>query len=113
MGARAGCGMRGTQGWGCSQASTAWGKVSSSSRSSQAGMSPSPPPAPHLWGTSRVTEQQRDLSHPSRPSQRQGAGGEAVNSALPLIKHLAVTEASQHASFSDTFTVWGNGVSGL
>lgn len=46
-----------------------------------------------------------------------GEGGEAergaVNSALPLIKHLAVTEASQHASFSDTFTVWGNGVSGL
>ena len=37
----------------------------------------------------------------------------AVNSALPLIKHLAVTEASQHASFPDTFTVWGNGVSGL
>lgn len=37
----------------------------------------------------------------------------AVNSALPLIKHLAVTEASQHASFPDTFTVWGNGVPGL
>lgn len=37
----------------------------------------------------------------------------AVNSTLPLIKHLAVTKPSQHASFSDTFTVWGNGVSGL
>lgn len=45
--------------------------------------------------------------------ETRGGGGEAVNSALPLIKHLAVTEASQHASFSDTFTVWGNGVSGL
>lgn len=37
----------------------------------------------------------------------------AVNFVLPLIKHLAVTEASQHASFSGTFTVWGNRVSGL
>lgn len=58
----------------------------------------------------------QDLAHLLRPTRNQAGVWVcvgAINSALLLIKHLAVTEASPHARCSDTFTIWGNGVPGL